>query len=244
MKSKQEKVENLKEILVRFALILVIINIVVASIIYIRQLNTKNVVSNEFYQYIGDVKQEYIGELELSKEGEITTLRTVNVDITLDSTPVYYKNEDRVIFPEDMEIVFLNSNSSVYKIPRFSTISQEKESIYTEINNKQFLTQNAFLYDGNNLYFFIEPTLIKIGNKEYELSPMSYVYIDYGDDIEIYNKKADEYYIEETTGMQVTATCRNNNCTIDLNVDSLNCGGKEQLLPKKIDKLQIWGRDN
>lgn len=238
MKSRQEKTDNIKEILVRLALILVIIDIIAASVVYIKQLNTKTLISNEFYQYIGEVKQEYVGELELTKEGEITRLTSLNIDIQLDSTPVYYKNENRAIFPENMEIVFPNASTSAYRIPRFSSVFLEDEVAYVEVNRVEIPVQNSFIYDGNNLYFFLEKTIISIDDKEYELPAMSYVSVEYNDEIEIYNKESDECIIEDISGKEVRA--EGSKYSIDLNVDSMEFDGKEQLLFKKIDKLKVF----
>ena len=233
----KEKKENIKEILIRIALILVIAIIIIASFGYIRQLNTKNVISSEFYQYIGEVKQEYVGEIELSKEGEITTLRAVNIDLEMDSTPVYYKNENKTIFPEDMEIIFPMKSVATYKIPRFSSVLKEMDSTYAEINNKKISIQNAFLFDGGNLYMFIEQTTINIDNEEYKISPFSYVIVDYNEETQIYDKEKDEIKTLDTNGKQVTAT--NGDYKLDLNTDSITIQEKEQLLPIKIEKLKI-----
>ena len=232
MEDKKTKTENLKEIFVRIALILVIVNIISASVTYIRQINTSKVTSksNEFYQYFGEIKQEYIGEIELSQEGEIKRLKSIDAEIELDSTPVYFKNENKVIFPEDMGIVVPNQNSIAYKLPRFSMALKEGNSVYAEINNKQFLVQNS-------LYFFIEPITIKIDEEEYELSPLSYVCVEYNGDIEIYNKQKDEIKVLDIKEKKVTA--ENKNYKIDLNVDSIIYNEKEQLLQKKTDKLKI-----
>ena len=50
-----------------------------------------------------------------------------------------------------------------------------------------------FLYDGKDLYFFIDNVTIVTGDREINLSPMSYVNCSYLNMIEYYDKESDTY---------------------------------------------------
>lgn len=209
----------------------------IASFTYVRQLNVKNIINAEFYQYVGGQKQEYAGEIELNKEGEITKLRTINVDIDLDSTPMYYKQEPKVLFPDAMQIIYPIEGASSYRIPRFTSAFNELGVVYVEVNKKEIPLQNGFLYDGADLYVFVEPITVTVDEEEYKLNPLSYVNVEYNGDMEIYNYSKDEDIIIDIKDKQVTA--KNESYTIDLNVDSIKYEEKEQLLLKKFDKIKI-----
>ena len=74
-----------------------------------------------------------------------------------------------------------------------------------------------FLYDGKDLYFFLDEVTLIVGNKEITLSPMSYVscsylnmveYYDYSNDkyvtIELGNEKQCELFGEHMRGFQTS----------------------------------------
>jgi len=233
----KSKKEIIKETAIRLILILILINIVVAGITYVRQLNVKTIVNAEFYQYVGERRQEYVGEIELNKEGEITTLKTRGINLELDSTPMYYQKESKALFPEGMEIVYTIENAIPYRMPRFSSILKESNTVYAEVGTKQIPLENCFLYDGTDLYFFIEPTTIEVGDEKYSISELSYVNVEYNGEMEIYNYAKDEDKIIDIK--EKTVLIENGKYTIDLNVDSLKFGEKEQLILKRFDNIRI-----
>ena len=50
---------------------------------------------------------------------------------------------------------------------------------------------DLFLFDGGDLYFFLDEVTLKIGDSEIKLSPMSYVVAKYNNSISYYDKKND-----------------------------------------------------
>ena len=126
------------------------------------------------------------------------------------------------------------------KVNHFSSVIKEGESTYLELNtttstNKK-LVENALLYDGSDLYFFLENTTITVNGQDYEVTPLSYVIVRYRENVEIYNKEKDEYTVIETPDQDVYA--KTADYTINMSIDALQAGEKEQLLIKSIDKLQ------
>ena len=178
------------------------------------------------------------------KEG-LTELKATDRKVTLDSTPVYYADEnDKVIFPEDMAIVYPNNNGMMYRINHFADIIEENGSIYLETNlatktNKTKL-EKAFLYDGQDLYFFLERTTITVNGTNYEVSPLSYAIVRYKQNVEIYNYEKDEYQVIDTTETQ-EAKVVTDTYTINMSVDSLQTAEKDQLLIRGLSYLQEFG---
>ena len=173
--------------------------------------------------------------MSITKKGEITELRTKEGAINLDSTPVYYKNSSKVLFPETMAKVEGSNNGKMTKIERFSTLEKEEESIYLVRKKERKLLENSFLWDGSDMYFFLGNATLSVNNETYELSPFSYIIASYKNGVEIYNYQKDEYKIIESKDSIYVTT---DNYTIDTTTDVLKYGEKEQLLLKNIDKLQ------
>lgn len=126
-------------------------------------------------------------------------------------------------------------------INNFADITEESGQIYLETNsatktNKTKL-EKAFLYDGQDLYFFLERTSITVNGTTYEVSPLSYAIVRYKQSVEIYNYEKDEYQVIDTTEAQ-DAKVVTDTYTINMSVDSLQTAEKEQLLIKGLSYLQ------
>ena len=221
--------------------IIAIVLFIVALIIIgksFKKINTTILEEHSFYQYFLGQKFTYDGQLELIRKNDITELKIKDIEVELDSTPVYYMDiESKVLFPEDMSIIFPMQNGLIYKINHFSNIIYDTETCYLE-GTKNKALNNAFLYDGQDLYFFLEETNIRVGNEEFKLSPLSYVISRYKDQTEIYQKDIDKYTIIDNKSKQVIATTEN--YEIDLNTDSIKSENKEQLLIKNKEQLKLY----
>lgn len=230
-----------KENLLKIFLVMILIVIICITAKYIKKLNTENIENHNFYQYIAGRKIEYEGALKISAKGEITELNCTNMNIQLDSTPLYYNDqENKAMFPENMEIVIPNENGQVYKINRFSNIYMIDNVAFLEYRKKIKEMPDSFIYDGSNLYFFMDEATLKVEGKTYKISPLSYVVANNKNSIEIYNKREDKYKMIQTEEQGIVTT---KDYTINVSLDTIKYGDKEQLLLKKIDELQAINMD-
>ena len=240
-----EKKKKRKSTIITTSIIAALIVIIVIVIIIIGSLNSTTVESHDFYQWYSGQKVEYKGELTFTRKEGLTELKATDRKVTLDSTPVYYSDENgKVIFPEDMAVVYPNNNGMMYRINHFADLTEENGEIYLETNlatktNKSKL-EKAFLYDGQDLYFFLERTSITVNGTTYEVSPLSYAIVRYKQSVEIYNYDKDEYQVIDTTETQ-DAKVVTDTYTINMSVDSLQTAEKEQLLIKGLSYLQEFG---
>ena len=240
-----EKKKKRKSSIITTSIIAALIVIIVIVIIIIGSLNSTTVESHDFYQWYSGQRVEYKGELTFTRKEGLTELKATDRKVTLDSTPVYYADENgKVIFPEDMAVVYPNNNGMMYRINHFADITEENGDIYLETNlatktNKTKL-EKAFLYDGQDLYFFLERTSITVNGTTYEVSPLSYAIVRYKQSVEIYNYEKDEYQVIDTTETQ-DAKVVTDTYTINMSVDSLQTAEKEQLLIKGLSYLQEFG---
>lgn len=240
-----EKQKKRRSSIIMASVIAALILIIVIVIIIIGSLNSTTTENHDFYQWYSGQKVECKGQLTFTRKEGLTELRATDRKVTLDSTPVYYADENnKVIFPEDMAIVYPNNNGMMYRINHFADITEEDGTIYLETNlatktNKTKL-EKAFLYDGQDLYFFLERTTITVNGTNYEVSPLSYVIVRYKQSVEIYNYEKDEYQVIDTTETQ-DAKVVTDTYTINMSVDSLQTAEKEQLLIKGLSYLQEFG---
>ncbi len=191
---------------------------------------------HKFYQYFSGIKFDYEGKIKLNKDKNITKIIFDEVSVTLDSTPMYYVEEKKVLFPKNMNLVYPISGGLQYKVNYFSTLASDNSVIYLQDGKLKREVLNCFLYDGNDLYFFIDETKITIQDKEYILSPFSYVILKHNQSIELYDIKNDEYQIIELDNQEIKAI--SNGYTINLSIDAIDYAGKSRLLIKNTDFLK------
>lgn len=237
---KKAKRKISKEVIIRDILFIAFLVVIIVVAMYNKKISSEIYEDHEFYQYdlLGE-RIEYSGKLNISREKEITKLEFNGQSTTLDSTPMYYKDEEnKLLITKDVAIIYptiQGSSTKMYKINTFSNIYLNDEIVFIEKSGNKKSLENAFIFDGNNLYLFIDNTTLNVNGQTYELSPLSYVKCQNNGKVEIYNKKVDEYIIlEEVTG-QVTAT--SGEYKINLSQDSMEYGDTQQLLLKRITDL-------
>ena len=239
-----EKKKRRKNTIITVSIVSALIVIIIIVSIIISNLNSTKTESHNFFQWYSGQKVEYKGELTFTRKEGLTELKATDKKVTLDSTPVYYaEKENKVIFPEDMAIVFPNNNGMMYRINHFSNIIEESNDVYLETNlavetNKTKLDQ-AFLYDGQDLYFFLERCNITVNGTTYEVSPLSYAIVRYKQSIEIYNYEKDEYQVIDIQDGQ-EAKVVTDTYTINMSFDSLQTAEKEKLLIRGLSYLQPY----
>lgn len=204
--------------------------------------NTRNKKEELVYQYFGGERVEYTAVLTYNLRDTIVDIEAKDKKVRYDSTPVYYQNEDKVLFPKQMTIVFPYKKAQ-YKLYKYSTYSK-KDNVHFIKNNTEVGNYNYFfLYDGKNMFFFSDEVTIKLDGKDYKkLGAGSYVSVVGGLTL---------IYYDTATGISDTLELEKNavsvyNDFIDLNVSEkyyMSFGSKMLLItpdnlnpvPKTID---------
>ena len=226
-----------KDNLIKIILFTILIIIALSVILLINMLNSDVLEEHNFYAYYGRQKYAYNGALKITKKNGITELICKDIQIELDSTPVYFADTaNKVIFPKNMAAIFPLKNGNLYKVNNFSKMYRDNDYIYLEKDGRTKFMQNVFLFDGNNLYFFTEHTRIIVEGKEYLVSPLSYARVIYGRSVEIYNQSTDEYTMIETEDVNIVA--KTDSYEIDMSIDALTVNEKRQLLLNVVNGLQ------
>ena len=233
--------ENYK-LIIPISLILVIF---IAALVYYKVSiydTYKKDTNDKFYQWFYGQKYEYTATVSTNRKNEIVDFKTKEYDIHFDSTPVYYQNKEKVIFPSNMSVVMPTLNCSEYLAPKYSylTIKKSNKLLTTEKYNNRL--GHYFLYDGKDLYFFLDETKLKIGKQEITLSPLSYI-IANENGISYYDKNTDTYKTIKINNTQ--SIVENDYYKIYISLDNIDYYGTDVVLTAKVTELNpIYMKDN
>ena len=239
---KEQKIDKIKKIIKENYKIIIpitlMIVIFIAFFVYYRVSVSNNYhidTEEQVYQYFYEEKYEYTSIISKNKKDVIVDFQPQEIKINLDSTPIYYQDKEIVILPRDMSVVMPTLSCAEYLTKRYSYITYEK-GIYTltsERYNKKL--NHYFLYDGLDLYFFIESVTLTVGQEEVKLSPFSYIIARYGKDITYYDKQTDTFKTINTT--ENDTKIENEYYTVYVSKDTIDYQGTSILLTSDIENL-------
>ncbi|MBR2678937.1 MAG: hypothetical protein IKE63_05925 [Bacilli bacterium] len=219
------------------AIIIILVAVVIVNLFFInKDLNSKKIKNEDVYVYFGDEKFDYKGNITLDHEGKITNIKFDNKKVTLYSEPIYYAKKEKVILPVPYSVV--NTSVGLQNKVMYYTEIVSRDGYYYLVNNElDYKLNNNFLFDGSDMYIFIQSSKVTFGDKEIEISPLSYVnYVFDTKDLYIYNyeKKKIEYY--ENVDQDVFVS--NKNYKVNLSSDNIIINEKQKLLMKNFDYLK------
>lgn len=191
--------------------------------------NKRNKKEVSVYQYFGGIKNEYTAIVTYNLRDSIVDVKAKDKKIEYDSIPIYYKDENKVIFPNEMTIVFPLREGSQFKLYKYATYYKEDNLHYIK-NNIDVGTYNYFfLYDGKDVFFFPDEVTLKINGKDYKkLGNGSYVSLVGGLTLIYYDTTSGDSEVIELNGRSLTVV----NDNVDVNVSERYCMsfGKKVLL--------------
>lgn len=239
---KKNKIDNIKNIIKEnYKLIIPIVLMIVlfiAFLIYYNVLIRNNYTKDEtikVYQYFYEKKYEYELTVSKNRKDVIVDIKPQDIKVNYDSTPIYYQGKDIIILPKDMSIIMPTLSCAEYLSLGYSYITYENGIYNLTTKNYNKKLNHYFLYDGKDLYFFIEPVTLTVNNEKIELSSLSYVIAKYNNSITYYDKKTDTFKIIETT--DDNSTIENDYYSINISKDSLNYQGTNIILTSAIENL-------
>ncbi len=189
----------------------------------------------EIYYYIDDILMEYTGKVTLDRNNKITNLSTNSGDWGTITEPIYYKNSDKVIFPNSMALVKPRDGIKQNKLNYYTIVKKEKVRSRLSNINLDMEVSDAFIYDGLNTYFFLDDVELVYGNEKIELPAFSYVRCAYKDYLFVYNYDTKEMTAKRDITDVVTVNAEG--YSINLSTDSLLIDEESIILARNIDKL-------
>lgn len=239
-KKKKKKNKNTKTYII-VCILAVICAIIAFFVIRYFYKSTKTISFDDYevYQYFSGVKYNYTGTATF-EDKILTGMTDKGKKVEIDDTPIYYQSIDNeCIIPITMGLFFLNERGINYRINYFSKLETEisngDELSFIDYNNKKMYISESFLYNGKDMYVFPYSATIKVEGKEYQISPLSYVIVNYKDSVEIYDKVKDEYFYIDGIKEDVMATIKG--IRVNLSTDMIVYESGERLLIKNVNKL-------
>ena len=82
--------------------------------------NTRNKKEVPVFQYFGGVKTEYTAIVTYNLKDSIVLVEAKDKKIDFDATPMYFNDGNKVLFPQEMNIVFPLREGSQFKLYKYS----------------------------------------------------------------------------------------------------------------------------
>ena len=245
IKLVKKQIKNKKKgVIIVVSLLVILCGIITFFVLshYYKKTTSISFENYEVYQYFSGKKYNFTGKVTY-ENGIVSNISDNGEKIEVGDNPIYYQSIDNeCIIPITMGLFFLKNKGDNYRINYFSKlkfeISDGNEMALVSYNDNTKYIDDAFLYDGRNTYVFPYSVSLEVEGKTYDLSPLSYVFVNYKDCVEIYNKAIDEYVFIDDIKKDVIATF--GDYKINLSTDMIMYPEDERLLIKNVGKLNVY----
>lgn len=233
------KLLNNKYIKVLIGLILTIfLALIIFMIIKMNNKEYKYEIQDEkVYTYIGERKYEYDSKVTVDATGNVSKIKSKGASLEISSYPIYYTTKKQVVFASKMSMINPLNDISQNSTQKLFTINRTINNVYMKSNGKELDVGEYFLFNGNDMYFFLDSVDVSFDNYKETLPPFSYVIYDMANELYIYNYDRDE--MNKFTEINSDVIISTNNYSINLADDSVKCGDAEALLIKNIEFLDL-----
>lgn len=194
---------------------------------YMSRMDTLTI-KQDVYQYTAEGKKSYYGANSITRTGLGCILENKGKMIELDSTPLYYVNENKILLPSVTSIV-LPQLSLSNRIANMSLLYESNGQYYVENEKSTIKVSDFFLYDGKDTYQFFEPVTVTWNNNSVDLSPLSYLVVKYNQTIGIYDREKDVYNSVDTGQCNVLVTMKCG-ATVNMSTDVLSGGDGQEIM--------------
>ena len=163
--------------------------------------NSRNKKEISVFQYYSGIKVDYTAIFTYNLKDAIVNIEAKDEELTFKSSPLYYEDLSKVIFPQEMSIVFPLLEGSQFKLYKYSSYYSDDSIHYIKNNADLGIYEYFFIYDGVDLFFFPEETVLKIDNKDFiELGSKSYCRLVGGETLIYYDTATDKGEVIELNG--------------------------------------------
>lgn len=234
-----EKIGKLKNkklsfsIIILFTMVLVLICTFVL-LFYVREYRKYQTIESNFYYYYSKNKIDFTAQVTINSKENILSIEKEGMDLS--TFPIYYKDEEKLVLPKNTELVYPYRSKSLYKLGYFTEVYIKNEYVFVKSEYGNGRLYDCFLYDGDNIYIFVEPTVLIIGDTRYNISKLSYVLVS-STSIEIYNKVDDTFVYIDNIDSNKTAYAYTEEYMINLTNDTYEYKGAYYSLIKNVDGL-------
>lgn len=219
-------------------LLLVILIIIVFWFIGDKQ--TKTIKEDELSVYFVGTEYDYTGRVKLTYDGEIATIKAGkdNPEITLKDQVLIANGGTKLITPNSLIYHTGDPTKDLKRVNYFSEIYVDDDNhLVIDRDHKKVIVTEGFLYNGSDLYVFLEDMDIKIGETIISVKPMSYAVVRYQKSVEIYSSENNEYMNISALGSDIYATS-SKGYKLNLSTDLYETEDGEYILFSGINQLE------
>ncbi len=197
---------------------------------------TDYTLEQDAYQYYGGGEFCY-EEGTLFRHQDDATMVTMNGFTTKMASLPLYLEDGGLFLPTDM-LYWDIGKTYQSRLEYYTEVSLDKYEQVVFTREEDTSTQTGgFMYDGADLYVFLEPVVLKFNSYAISLPAFSYVEVSATTDLMLYDRHWDEFYTE-TPRTDVIVVSESGDYTISLINDTVQqTNGTLQLLASKPSKL-------
>lgn len=190
------------------------------------------------YQCIGDDRLEFSEDARFRENEHGVSFSDNENEGEIDKVPILVKDSTDLILSRNYEWMDPKVAIQVKRLNRFTRVSNSSGVFIFTANKKKATALGGFLFDGEDVFIFLEDTSISIGHNVVKVPPMSYALVKYDRYVEIHNSETDEVTTIGILNVDVTADCAGG-YTLDLVRDVINYNGEEAILFSALDYVKV-----
>lgn len=210
--------------------------LVVFLLIFARSVTDYKLKESVSQHYVGSTFDLPMGKLHINDEGS-TELVSGESRAELSSLPLYSNSRDAVIVPTDM-VYYDPTHNIKSRVDHFSELELTNGTTKIINGRRSIDLASGFLYDGEDIYLFLQPVTLKYNNYTIELDALSYIEVNRDLNISWYNYETGENETD-TALTAVSIRPKLGDYTIQLISDSLELdNGNKILLFNRADLLE------
>lgn len=215
----------------------------VAVVIIVNLFFTRKVMT---YQLEGSPCQYYGGSVYRMEEGTTLLRTSEGKTMVKDSSgkraandlPIYYEDRNEITITQDM-VYYAPRSGKNGRLGYFTGLYQFANGrIAIQKDGEEMNLEPGFLYNGEDLYVFLEQVTLTFNGYEMTLPPLSYVEAVYTGNIMVFNYGEKDFFVEAPKG-PVTARIGTGDYELSLLGDSMTTyEGKRTLLFSRPELLE------
>lgn len=191
--------------------------------------------NGETHQYVKGMKIDYTDSAVFREQDGSVYITEGSSKMPAIDVPIVHTGSTDLTLTRNMAVYAPNNGSQISKVNSFTTVSEKDGRTTFAVGKKSASQFGGFLFDGEDLYIFLEDVVLTVGNGDYPLPAMSYVKVRYGDSVEYHNSQTDEDKVIGIDGVDVIA--KTSSYSLELDKDVLKKGSNKELLFSAIDVL-------
>ena len=189
------------------------------------------------YQIWCGTRFDYASDASFYDTDGNVTIKEGDTELTPVDAPILYSKQYKLTTVTDMLMMQPETGMSLKRILALTTVSYAGGRTTFTKGDGTAQCFGGFMYDGKDMYIFLEKTTLTFGNVTVELGPLSYVTAVYNDRVEYFNSEDQSSKVYGLSNVNVTAVTESG-YVLDLGRDCMERDGNEYLLFSAVSSVK------